>query len=78
MIQLADIHVLSHDSGHTDCQLCLLSFDQQNDGFIPSEIIEVPGIIVIPANTVRSNYEQQYFTTITNYSSLNKAPPHTA
>ncbi|MCK8523595.1 hypothetical protein M0D21_18575 [Aquimarina sp. D1M17] len=74
-MQLAELHVFSHDDGDTECQLCLISVDKQDDGFLPTEIIEVPSIIIIPADVVRSNYEQQYFTSTVNHSLLNKAPP---
>ncbi len=75
LIQLADTHVLSHDAGDTDCQICLLASEKQSDGFLNAETIEVPCIITIPADVVRINYEQNYFDTTINYSLLNKAPP---
>ncbi|GAA4276086.1 hypothetical protein [Aquimarina mytili] len=76
IIELADIHMLSHDTADdTDCQICLLSSEKQNDGFIGTQVIEVPCIIVIPADIVRSNYEQNYFDSQINYSLQNKAPP---
>ncbi len=75
IIQFADVHVLSHDSGDTDCQICLFSSEKQNDGFLGTQITEIPCIITIPAEIVRSSYEQTYFDSQINYSLLNKAPP---
>ncbi len=74
-IQLADLHVLDHDSGDTDCQICLLASEKHNDGFLNAEVVEIPCIITVPANVVRINYEQHYFDSTINYSLLNKAPP---
>ncbi len=75
ILQLADVHMFSHDSGDTDCQICLLSSDKQDDGFLGTEIVKTPCIISIPADIVRSNYEQSYFDSQINYSLQNKAPP---
>ena len=75
LIQLADLHVLNHDANDADCQICLLTSDKQDDGFLPTEITKAPCIITIPADVVRSNYEQHYFTASIDYSFLNKAPP---
>ena len=75
LIQLTDIHVFSHDSGDTDCQICLLSSEKQNDGFIGTEVLETPCVITVPADVVRINYEQNYFDSSINFSFLNKAPP---
>lgn len=79
LIQLADIHIFTHHDGNdTDCQICLLCFDKQDDGFLPIEITEIPDTIDTPENIVLLNYEQQYFSIILDHSSLNKAPPATA
>ncbi len=76
LTELADIHVFTHDAGDTDCQLCVLAFENQsNDGFLGTEIVEVPTIILIPADVVRTSYEKHYFDSQLNYSLQNKAPP---
>ncbi len=75
ILQLADLHMLSHDAGDADCHLCLLSIENQDDGFIGTEILEIPCIISIPADIVRSNYEQNYFDSQISYLLQNKAPP---
>lgn len=75
-LQLADLHILSHhDVNDTDCQLCLLCADNQNNGYVPIDITEIPSNTTIPKDNVLYVFEQQYFTTTTDHSFLNKAPP---
>ncbi len=74
-IQLADLHVFDHDANDLDCNVCQLVSENQNDGYIGADIIEIPCVIAIPADVVRSSYEQKYFDSSNNYSFLNKAPP---
>jgi len=75
LIQLAEIHVFGHDSCEEECQLCLISAEKINDGFLNTEEITVPCIIVVPTDVVRSTYEQRYFTSTVKNTFLNKAPP---
>lgn len=74
-IQLADLHVLDHDANDLDCKICQLTSENQNDGYVGAVIVEAPCIIIIPADVVRSNYEQRYFDSSVTYSLHNKAPP---
>ncbi|WP_109436347.1 hypothetical protein [Aquimarina sp. AU119] len=74
-IQLADLHVLGHDANDIDCNVCQMVSENPNDGYISTEIIEIPSVITIPANVVRIKYVQQYFDYSSKYSFLNKAPP---
>ncbi len=74
-IQLADLHVLDHDANDIDCTICQLASENHNDDFVSSDIITIPCVIAVPADIVRSTYEQQYFDTTLDYSLLNKAPP---
>ncbi|SHI97492.1 hypothetical protein [Aquimarina spongiae] len=75
LMQLAEVHVFSHDGDDGDCQLCLISAEKINDGFLNTEEVNVPCIIVIPTDVVRSTYEQRYFTSTVKNTFLNKAPP---
>jgi len=77
VIQLADLHVMEHDDlNDVDCNICqLASENHDNDGYIGSEISTISCPHIVPADIVRSNYEQSYFTTEINYSFLNRPPP---
>ncbi len=74
-MQLADLHVLDHDTNDVDCSICQLALENHSDGYTSVDIVETPCVITIPADVVRSNYEQRYFDTSISYSFLNKAPP---
>ncbi|AXT61975.1 hypothetical protein D1816_16965 [Aquimarina sp. AD10] len=74
-IQLADLHVLDHDANDVDCTICQFASQDHNDDFISAEIVMLPDAVIIPADVVRSTYENRYFKTNKNHSFLNKAPP---
>ncbi|MBQ4819852.1 hypothetical protein [Aquimarina sp. MMG016] len=74
-MQLADLHVLDHDANDVDCTICLLALDHQDLDYIPSEIVTIPEINIIPSEIVRSTYVSKYFGSSLDYSLSNKAPP---
>jgi len=76
VMQFAELHVLDHDDADdTDCHICQLASEHHNDGYIGTEIIEIPSELKIPVQIVLSHYEQPYFNTEINYSFLNRPPP---
>lgn len=76
MIQLADVHVFSHDADDTNCAFCVMASDNAaDDHFTPTHCVDVPQPIVVPADQVRTIYMNSYFASSINYSLLNKAPP---
>lgn len=75
MIQLADVHVFSHDAEDGNCAICLMTSDLNDDHFTTTSSIDVPQPIIIPADLVRIDYMNSYYNSSINYSLLNKAPP---
>jgi len=77
LIHLADLHVLEHhDDSDVDCEICHFAIENHDkDSYIGPEVISLPCIYSIPADIVRSNYEQEFFNTTINYSFLNRPPP---
>lgn len=75
VIQLADLHIVSHDTDDVDCSLCKFTSDNHNANFTSPDTITVSDIILVPADVVRITYENRYFGSRIAHSFLNKAPP---
>jgi hypothetical protein len=75
IIQLADLHIVSHDAEDIDCSLCKFTTDHHTDDFTASSIVTTPNVVQVPADIVRTTYLNQYFGSSITYSFLNKAPP---
>ncbi|WP_062053670.1 hypothetical protein [Aquimarina longa] len=75
IIQLADIHIVGHDTDDEDCSLCEFTLNHHNDDFTPVDTLTISKVIQIPIDVVRTTYIKQYFGSSVTYSFLNKAPP---
>ncbi|WP_378179920.1 hypothetical protein [Aquimarina sp. SS2-1] len=74
-MQLADLHVVSHDVNDVDCELCLIASENLEDNFIPVNSIEIPKEVIVPVDHIQITYTKVNYGINTHYSFLNKAPP---
>ncbi|GGX07135.1 hypothetical protein [Aquimarina muelleri] len=75
IIQLADLHIVSHDDNDVDCSLCKFTLDNHNTNFTSPDTITVSDVILVPTDVVRITYVNQYFGSGSTHTFLNKAPP---
>ncbi len=77
IIQLADLHILSHDddSGDTECETCDFISKQHHDDFVFTHITFTPKVITIPLNIIKISYRNLDHDIVSIYTFLNKAPP---
>lgn len=76
-MQLVDLHGLSHDVGDSDCTICTLASEDQQDHFVAVALLSVPEEIVIPTRFQKKQYVSPFISSLENPSILNKAPPAT-
>lgn len=74
-MQVAELHIFGHDDDEDNCALCIISLEGPDNDFIPTDIIQIPNDIIVPAKQVRFNYINNYFVSSFDYSLSNKAPP---
>jgi len=74
-MQLVDLHAVDHDANDDDCKLCQLAPESMDDDFVPVVPLEIPAVVILPFDSVQTNYIDTCLTTETHYSFLNKAPP---
>ncbi|WP_298547070.1 hypothetical protein [uncultured Aquimarina sp.] len=75
LIQVLDLHALSHDANDLDCKICQLASENLDDDFVSVDTTEIPKEIIIPEDRIKINNSDTYFDREAHYSFLNKAPP---
>jgi len=61
-VQLIDLHAIDHhDTESTDCHICVLTSDHQNDDYTPTAILSVSEVFNIPVDIESINYLQPHF-----------------
>ncbi|WP_299259349.1 hypothetical protein [uncultured Aquimarina sp.] len=75
LIQVLDLHALSHDANDLECKICQLAAENLDDNFVSVDFIETPKEIILPSDHIQINNITIYFDRETHYSFLNKAPP---
>ena len=74
-IQIADLHVVSHDANDIDCNICQFALDQHDDDFDYTCQLEIPDATICISDTSNSFYKSRFVNDYIYFSLQNKAPP---